>query len=115
MASKFNSIFIFCLAILASCERNKQPTIDAFSLIQVEKFDREIGKVDNGNYNGISRFDKITTYSVIRSFDTGDVLVFENVDFKDGAQSVTLNLMRLNNSQHRPIFVHQNLAILHLA
>ena len=49
MASKFNSIFIFCLAILASCERNKQPTIDAFSLIQVEKFDREIGKVDNGN------------------------------------------------------------------
>ena len=34
----------------------------------------------------------MTTYSGIRSFDSGDVLVFENVDFKDGAQNVTLNL-----------------------
>ena len=92
MMSKFNLVFLVFLAILTSCEQNKPPTIDAFSLIQVENFNKEIGKVDNGNYNGISRFDRVITYSGIRSFDTGDVIVFENVDFKDGAQSVTLNM-----------------------
>ena len=90
--SKFTPIIFIFLAILISCDQIKQPTIDAFSLIQAENFNREIGKVDNGNYNGISRFDRIITYSVIRSFDTGDIIVFENVDFKDGAQNVTLNL-----------------------
>ena len=90
--SKFTPIIFIFLAILISCDQIKPPTIDAFSLIQAENFNREIGKVDNGNYNGISRFDRIITYSVIRSFDTGDIIVFENVDFKDGAQNVTLNL-----------------------
>lgn len=83
--------FIFLLFSL-SCHHTKQQTTDAFSLIQTEKFDREVGKVDNGSYKGISRFDEVTTYSGIRSFDTGDILIFENVDFQDGAQSITLNL-----------------------
>jgi endo-1,4-beta-xylanase len=92
MFSKFNLIFLVFFAILISCEQTIPSTIDAFSLIQAENFNREIGKVDNGNYNGISRFDRVITYSVIRSFDTGDIIVFENVDFKDGAQNVTLNI-----------------------
>lgn len=90
--SKFTPIIFIFLVGLISCDQIKQPTIDAFSLIQAENFNREIGNVDNGNYDGISRFDRIITYSVIRSFDTGDIIVFENVDFKDGAQNVTLNL-----------------------
>tara|TARA_B100000809_G_scaffold152662_2_gene150025 strand:+ start:4528 stop:4905 length:378 start_codon:yes stop_codon:yes gene_type:complete len=92
MLSKFNFIFLVFFTIVISCEQPKPPTIDAFSLIQAENFNRKIGKVDNGNYDGISRFDRIITYSVIRSFDSGDIIVFENVDFKDGAQSVTLNI-----------------------
>jgi hypothetical protein len=91
ISKSFTIIFTF-ITILISCDKIKPPTIDAYSLIQVEEFSREIGKVDNRDYNGISRFDEIITYSGIRSFDTGDILVFENVDFKDGAQSVTLNI-----------------------
>ncbi|MCK5441317.1 MAG: carbohydrate-binding protein [Maribacter sp.] len=92
MMPRFPQIFVIFLMLSVSCDQAKLPTIDAFSFIQTEKFDGEIGRVDNGSYKGISRFDKVITYSGIRSFDTGDVLVFKNVDFQDGAQSVTLNL-----------------------
>lgn len=83
---------ILFFTLLFGCTRKENKTIDAFSLIQAEKFDTEIGKVDNLPYDGIPRFEEVRTYSVLRSFNKGDTLLFKNVDFKDGARSLTMNL-----------------------